>query len=322
MTHDVTCVYIIVPQYSRKKAKTADSWAGEGCTLFVFLAEHRGIAHGPLRHSTGNRGHSTGYRGHSMGFHGKPRQVAKHRGGPWHYPWQFPRQSPRQRPGKDPRQRRRTCPRTRPRKDQRKDGSFGGSFRGRVRGQVRGRCRLFYSFLVIHTSRALIGFPLAVPYRGVPSLVVAITLDCCSIVIGGGNCGRLTWQLPLIAVEIAFNWGRNLPTANHRRLARSAAILPQMAAECRGFPWKLQWIDVRGSCRGNCRGVPWQLPLVGGLRCQLPRMTAECRGNCCGLTSGENAVATAVEFRSNCRVLPWHLRITVVIAVECRGIRR
>ena len=119
MTHDVTCVYIIVPQYSRKKAKTADSWAGEGCTLFVFLAEHRGIAHGPLRHSTGNRGHSTGYRGHSMGFHGKPRQVAKHRGGPWHYPWQFPRQSPRQRPGKDPRQRRRTCPRTRPRKDPR-----------------------------------------------------------------------------------------------------------------------------------------------------------------------------------------------------------
>ena len=111
------------------------------------------------------------------------------------------------------------------------------------------------------------------------------------------------WQLPLIAVEIAFNWGRNLPTANHRRLARSAAILPQMAAECRGFPWKLQWIDVRGNCRGNCRGVPWQLPLIGGLPWHLLRMAAEFRGNCCGLTSVEYAVATAVEFRGNCRVL-------------------
>ena len=41
--------------------------------------------------------------------------------------------------------------------------------------------RLFDLFLVIHTSRALTGSPLAVPSRGprgIPSLVVEITLDC------------------------------------------------------------------------------------------------------------------------------------------------
>ena len=61
-------------------------------------------------------------------------------------------------------------------------------------------------------------------------------------------------------------------------------------------------------------------------------MAAEFRGNCCGLTSVEYAVATAVEFRGNCRVLPWHLPWedcrgncrgmpwhSPLIAVECRG---
>ena len=59
---------------------------------------------------------------------------------------------------------------------------------GRVREQVRGRRRLFDSFFLIHTSRALTGFPLAAPSlgrSGIPSLVVAITLDCCSTVITG-----------------------------------------------------------------------------------------------------------------------------------------
>ena len=85
-------------------------------------------------------------------------------------------------------------------------GSFRGRVRGRVRGpvrgQVRGRCRLFYSILDVHTSRALTGSPVALPSRGprgIPSLVVAITLDCRSTVIAG--------ELASINVTIAVNCG-------------------------------------------------------------------------------------------------------------------
>ena len=87
-------------------------------------------------------------------------------------------------------------------------GSFRGRVRGRARGrvrrQIRGRRRLFDSFLVIHTSRALTGAPLAVLSRGprgIPSLVVAITLDGRSTVITG--------ELPSTNVAIAVNCGRN-----------------------------------------------------------------------------------------------------------------
>ena len=67
-------------------------------------------------------------------------------------------------------------------------GSFCGRVRGRVGGHIRGRCRLSNSLLIMHTSTALAGSPLAVPSRGprgILSLVVTITLDCRSTVIEG-----------------------------------------------------------------------------------------------------------------------------------------
>ena len=42
----------------------------EGCTLFSFLAEHRGSAHGPPRHSTAI---STAFHGQPRTLHGLPR---------------------------------------------------------------------------------------------------------------------------------------------------------------------------------------------------------------------------------------------------------
>ena len=66
----------------------------EGCTLFVFLAKHRGSAHGPPRHSTDI---STAFHGqpwtlhglpwtpHGLPriFHGLPRNAATSSGTPW-----------------------------------------------------------------------------------------------------------------------------------------------------------------------------------------------------------------------------------------------
>ena len=66
----------------------------EGCTLVAFLAEHRGSAHGPPRHSTAI---STAFHGqprtlhglprtlHGLPrtFHGLPRNVAASSGTPW-----------------------------------------------------------------------------------------------------------------------------------------------------------------------------------------------------------------------------------------------
>ena len=53
--------------------------------------------------------------------------------------------------------------------------------RGQVRGQVRGRSRLSYSFLVIHTSRALTGPPLAVPSRGPRGIHRLCQLPCVTV---------------------------------------------------------------------------------------------------------------------------------------------
>ena len=90
----------------------------EGCTLFSFLAEHRGSAHGPPRHSTAI---STAFHGqprtlhglprtlHGLPrkFYGLPRNAVASSGTPWRprlKQWQFPRQSPRQGPWRSPRQ--------------------------------------------------------------------------------------------------------------------------------------------------------------------------------------------------------------------------
>ena len=45
---------------------------------------NRGNCTGYRGHYTGYRGNSSGFHGHSMSFHKMPRQVAEHRGGPWH----------------------------------------------------------------------------------------------------------------------------------------------------------------------------------------------------------------------------------------------
>ena len=96
--------------------------------------------------------------------------------------------------------------------------------------------------------------------------------------------------------------------------------------ECRGFPWKLQWIDVREiavaiaavaiavefrgnchvleDCRGNCRG--WSRNAVGF------------RGNCRGLTSVEIAVKIALD--SVAVASSW--RIAVAIAADGHGMPR
>ena len=88
--------------------------------------------------------------------------------------------------------------------------------------------------------------PWKLQWFDVREISVAITLEF------RGNCLGVPWQLPRIG-ELPWQ-------------------LPRMAAEYRGFPWKLQWIDVHGNCRGNCREGPSQLPLTGGLPWQLPRM--------------------------------------------------
>ena len=66
--------------------------------------------------------------------------------------------------------------------------------------------------------------------------------------------------------------------------------------------------------RGNCCGLTSveiaveiaedlhsNLPRIGGLPWQWPRMAADGRGNCCSLTSAEITVAIAADFRG----LPW-----------------
>ena len=94
-----------------------------------------------------------------------------------------------------------------------------------------------------------------------------------------------------------------------------------MAADGRGWPWKLLWFNVRGNCRGTCRGLPWQLPRIGGLRWQWPRIAADGRGNCCGLTSAEITVAIAADFRGLRWLVPRSLPRTepAMSRGPCRG---
>ena len=46
----------------------------------------------------------------------------------------------------------------------------------------------------------------------------------------------------------------------------------------------------------------WQLPWISAAFALYRRITADGRGNCCGLTSAEIAAAIAADFRGNCRV--------------------
>ena len=172
---------------------------------------------------------------------------------------------------------------------------------------------VFDLFLVIHTSRALEGSPLAVPSRGprgIPSLVVAIALACrcnCREFAFAADCRGLQWKLPPIIVAIAVNCGRNCG-GNYRRLPRSVEIAVAIAEDGREMPWFAVEIAVaifvvvfrgnfRVNCRGNCRGN----------RHGSPRNAVVFRGNCSGLTSVKIADKIAVECRGNCRLLPWHL---------------
>ena len=56
------------------------------------------------------------------------------------------------------------------------------------------------------------------------------------------------------------------------------------------------------------RKLSSQLPRIEGLPWQWQRMAADGRGNCCGLTPAEIAVAIAADFRDDCRV-----------SQDCRG---
>ena len=174
--------------------------------------------------------------------------------------------------------------------------------------------------------------------RGIPLLVVAITLDCrcnCREFSFEADCCGLQWKLPSINEAIAVNCGRNC-RGNYRRLSRSAEMpwqlprtmlwqSPRNAVVYRGNCRRLPLVKITGAtavecgnCRGNCRG--W------------PRNAVVFRGNCNGLTSVEIAVAIALECRGNYRVLSWHLPWEdsrgnyrgmpwplPLIAVDCRG---
>ena len=96
-----------------------------------------------------------------------------------------------------------------------------------------------------------------------------------------------------------------------------------IAADGPGFPWKLQWFDVREisvafavefggnyrvleDCRGNCRGWPWNAVVF--------------RGNCSGLTS------VKLPWQLPPWQLPWssvaiatYWRIAVAVAADGRG---
>ena len=124
---------------------------------------------------------------------------------------------------------------------------------------------------------------------------MSITADCCGV----RQCNCRGW--PRSAVEIAVYgvlW----------QLPRIGVLLRQfwrMAAECCDFPWKLQWIDVRGSCRGNCR------------------LLEDCRGNCHGWPRNAaecprqlQLIAMALAAEGFPWQLPWN---TVAFAVDCRG---
>ena len=56
----------------------------------------------------------------------------------------------------------------------------------------------------------------------------------------------------------------------------------RVSEDCRGWPWKLLWFDVRGNYRGNCRGLPW-VAMVGTTEFTTDRTAAR-------------AVATTVAF--------------------------
>ena len=86
------------------------------------------------------------------------------------------------------------------------------------------------------------------------------------------------------------------------------------------------------------RKLPWQLPRTSVATATYRRIAADGRGNCCGLTSAEIAVAIAAAFRGNCRVSEdchWprmaadgsgnccgltSAEITVAIAADFRGL--
>ena len=86
-------------------------------------------------------------------------------------------------------------------------------------------------------------------------------MDC------SGNCRRLSWQLPLIAVEIAV-----VITADCHGVWKSQWQLPRMAAKCRGLPSKSPWqflslfsVEISASIAAEIavviatdrRGMPW-----------------------------------------------------------------
>ena len=99
-------------------------------------------------------------------------------------------------------------------------------------------------------------------------------------------------------------------------------IVVTMAADCRGWPWKLLRLDVRGNCRGNCLGLPRTSMVITALPWQWPRMTVK-TARTAAETSAEAAVAIAASFRGLSRLVrqslprteprhvpwlqPWHL---------------
>ena len=87
-----------------------------------------------------------------------------------------------------------------------------------------------------------------------------------------------------------------------------------MAADGRGWPWKLLGLDVRGSYRGNCRGIPRTsvpLQLPRKLQCKFPRVSVSYHGWCDGTCHGQNRGTCC----GNCGGIP---RTSVVIAAYRR----
>ena len=95
---------------------------------------------------------------------------------------------------------------------------------------------------------------------------------------------HVLWQLPRTSVIIAA----------YRKIALT------MTADGRGWPWKMQWTDVRGNCRGNCRGLRQTPVVIAALPWQWPRMAVEIATT----VYAETAAAIAADFRG----LPWLVR--------------
>ena len=77
-------------------------------------------------------------------------------------------------------------------------------------------------------------------------------------------------------------------------------IAVAMAADGRGWPWKLLRLDVRGNCRGNRRELLPTSVVIASLPWQWPRMAVE--------NATEVSTKTAVAIATDFRRLPWLVR--------------